>query len=45
MGVLENNELVINLEILKEGTIVLYQGVEYQWHEGNLYDPQSNTVL
>ena len=45
MGVLENNEAVINLEILKDGTIVLYKGKEYEWHEGNLYDPETNTVL
>jgi len=45
MGLLEHNELVINLEVLNEGTIVLYKGKEYQWNEGNLYDPETNTVL
>jgi hypothetical protein len=45
MGLLEHNELVINLEVLTEGTIVLYKGKEYEWHEGGLYDPETNTVL
>lgn len=45
MSVLENNELVINLEVLSEGTIVLYKGKEYEWHEGSLYDPETNTTL
>jgi len=42
MGLLENNEAVINLEILKDGTIVLYKGMEYVWHEGTLWNKETN---
>lgn len=45
MSSLKHNELVINLEVLSEGTIVLYKGKEYEWHEGSLYDPETNTIL
>ena len=42
MAILENNEAVINLEILKDGTIVLYKGMEYVWHEGSLWNKETN---
>jgi hypothetical protein len=42
MAILKNNEAVINLEVLKDGTIVLYKGMEYVWHEGTLWNKETN---
>lgn len=45
MSLLKNNEAVINLEALRDGTIVLYKGVEYEWHEGSLWNKETNEIL
>lgn len=45
MSLLKNNEAVINLEILKDGTIVFYKGEEYEWHEGSLWNKETHEIL
>ena len=41
----KENNLVINIECLTEGTTVLYNGREFIWHEGLLYNEETNTCL
>jgi hypothetical protein len=45
MGLLDNNELVVNLEVLQEGTIVFYRGEKYVWHEGAMYHNETDKML
>ena len=45
MSLLKNNEAVINLEVLRDGTIVLYKGEEYEWHEGSLWNKETEEIL